>query len=409
VRAVISSSACCLLLAAACGRGEPRAARAGAGDAPAGAEALDVDALRALGYVGFADAEVDPAADPVAVFDQARSMPGYNLFSMRDLARAQLIDATGNVVHEWRHADRHWSHAELLPDGDLLLTGTEQLAGRPPPNPPFIMRLAWDGSVRWKQPLAAHHDQELTPSGRIATLTARWRRIEAVHPTLDVEDHLIAFLDADGELQEEHSLHDLLATRPDLFTLQHVAPTEKGWGTYVDLFHANSLESMRRPELAARDPLYSLDNVVVSIRHQDTIGVFDLRRRRLVWAWGQGEISGPHDASVLENGRFLVFDNGLARGWSRVVELDPLERRIVWQYSADPPTAFFTASRGAAQRLGNGNTLITDSDNGQAFEVTPAGEVVWRFLNPSANEEGKRATLVRTNRYPAEVVEPLLR
>ena len=88
-----------------------------------------------------------------------------------------------------------------------------------------------------------------------------------------------------------------------------------------------------------------------------------------------GEILGPHDASVLKNGHILIFDNGLGRGWSRVIELDPLARRIVWEYKAPTPTDFYTATRGGCQRLPNGNTLITDSEAGRVFEVTPDGVV----------------------------------
>jgi len=32
--------------------------------------------------------------------------------------------------------------------------------------------------------------------------------------------------------------------------------------------------------------------------------------------------------------------------------------------------------------LPNGNTLITESENGKAFEVTPEGKIVWEFFNP---------------------------
>ena len=30
----------------------------------------------------------------------------------------------------------------------------------------------------------------------------------------------------------------------------------------------------------------------------------------------------------------------------------------------------------------NGNTLITESDGGRLFEVTPDNEIVWEFINP---------------------------
>jgi hypothetical protein len=59
--------------------------------------------------------------------------------------------------------------------------------------------------------------------------------------------------------------------------------------------------------------------VLVSVRHKDTIIVVNWPRQELVWAWGQGEISAPHDASWLRNGNILLFDNGVASKRSRVV------------------------------------------------------------------------------------------
>jgi hypothetical protein len=35
-----------------------------------------------------------------------------------------------------------------------------------------------------------------------------------------------------------------------------------------------------------------------------------------------------------------------------------------------------------AQRLPNGNTLITEGMHGRIFQVTPSGEVVWEYLTP---------------------------
>jgi hypothetical protein len=35
-----------------------------------------------------------------------------------------------------------------------------------------------------------------------------------------------------------------------------------------------------------------------------------------------------------------------------------------------------------AQRLANGNTLLTDSSFGRFFEVTKEGEIVWEYISP---------------------------
>jgi outer membrane protein assembly factor BamB len=138
----------------------------------------------------------------------------------------------------------------------------------------------------------------------------------------------------------------------------------------------------------------------MSLRNQDTVLIADWKTRRVLWTWGQGQISGPHDATLLRSGNVLVFDNGLGRGWSRVVEVDPRTDELVWEYRAPEGETFFTATRGAAQRLANGNTLITDSERGRVFEVTPSGNVVWDFRNPNRDGEGKPYIIVRMRRLP---------
>ena len=56
--------------------------------------------------------------------------------------------------------------------------------------------------------------------------------------------------------------------------------------------------------------------------------------------------------------------------------------RLRWTYSAENPTDFFAEAISGAQRLPNGNTLICDGTSGVLFEVTPAGETVWKYVNP---------------------------
>jgi hypothetical protein len=36
----------------------------------------------------------------------------------------------------------------------------------------------------------------------------------------------------------------------------------------------------------------------------------------------------------------------------------------------------------AAQRLPNGNTLITEGADGRVFEVTTGGDIVWEYVSP---------------------------
>lgn len=371
----------------------------------------DEDRLRALPYLGFSETKAEEGRSGVVVFDPQRSYPGYTLYSNRNLCSAELVDARGRIVHAWRAPPcHHWVNCEILPDGDLLLTGMDAIEQDERPQwfaAHFAMRLTWDGDVVWKRRIPAHHDIEVTPHRQLLTLTMQFRLVPSIHPTVETRDNLLSLLSLDGQIVEELSFYELFSPARADFTLKEIPVVTKHGRDEIDLFHANSVEWMHRPELQHRHPIYGLGNVLVCIRHQDSIAVIDWDDRQVIWAWGQGEISGPHDATVLENGNILLFDNGLSRRWSRVIELDPIGRRIVWEYTAKTPEDFFTVSRGANQRLGNGNTLITNSDSGQVFEVTPEGEIVWELLNPNRNDEGYPATIVRAKRYETAFIESL--
>jgi outer membrane protein assembly factor BamB len=185
-----------------------------------------------------------------------------------------------------------------------------------------------------------------------------------------------------------------LASR-SVFPLAGVAPDSLGGAPWIDLFHANSLEWMRDVALFGTRPLYAPSHVLLCFRHQDRVAILDAARDTFVWAWGEGELSGPHDAQILPDGDILVFDNGLAVGRSRAVEVDPRTDRIVWQWQADPPESFYTPSKGSVQRLPNGNTLLAESDSGRAVEGAPDGTIVWEWLCPHRTAPGRRATIVR--------------
>ena len=128
------------------------------------------------------------------------------------------------------------------------------------------------------------------------------------------------------------------------------------------------------------------------IDRADLAGRFPPRvRARELWRVADDHLDeAQDDATILANGHILVFDNGLQRGWSRVLEVDPLTDRIVWEYGATDRERFYSRGRGNAQRLPNGNTLIADSDNGRAFEVTHEGDLVWEFRNPFLVEKQGR-------------------
>jgi hypothetical protein len=56
-------------------------------------------------------------------------------------------------------------------------------------------------------------------------------------------------------------------------------------------------------------------------------------------------------------------------------------------------------TRGSAQRLTNGNTLITHSHGGRVLEVTPDNRIVWLYQTPVLTDKQEPSIIVRTRRF----------
>lgn len=371
----------------------------------------ELDELSSLPYVGFMQGDDDDGEGYLYV-DHLKAAPGYTLYTVQMLSLAELIDEDGVVVRSWRYEpSARWERATLLSNGDLLVVG----AGKPatevagiPDDSRYLLRFDWEGNLLWKRSMTAHHDVEPMPDGNISVLTFERRHFPTIHPDIDVRDDLLTVVDAEGRELESLSMLDTVANSDEEFPLRETIPNTLGVEPWVDLFHLNSIEWMDRADLEGRHPLYNVGNVLLCSRHQNRVMVVDPEAKKIVWSWGIGELLGPHDATLLDDGNILVFDNGLGRGYSRVIEIDPLSGEIVWEYSSMNPEDFYTISKGSSQRLPNGNTLIANSDRGKAFEVDLEGEIVWALKCPHTDGEGRRAAIVRCYRYSPEFVDSIV-
>lgn len=384
-------------------------------DRPAAPQKLDIDTLRSMPYAGSARIAGDEG-EGVVFAEADRVCPGYNLYTIQPLSTAELIDNEGNVVRSWHEPDsERWVRAVLLPGGDLIVIGAEPTAvsnktGTGPvlDEARCLARYDWNGKRLWKSRIAAHHDIAPIPGERFLTITLQRRVIQRVNPKIETRDDLLTMLDENGAPLESLSVFDAIERNPRAFRLARVKPSSLGGEPWVDLFHANSVQWIGSECRAGIHPAHQPGNLLVCFRHQNRIAVFDWKEKRVVWSWGKNELDGPHDAQVLPDGNILIFDNGLARDWSRVIELDPDTEKMVWTYQADPPEEFYTASKGSAQRLPNGNTLIAESDRGRAFEVTLHGDIVWEFICPHRVTANDRAAMVRMRRLPESFVQSIM-
>lgn len=139
-------------------------------------------------------------------------------------------------------------------------------------------------------------------------------------------------------------------------------------------------------------------NLILSARRFDELIKIDRETGGIIWRMGgtgshnkeftfindpNFGFSGQHHIQVLENGNFLLFDNGSLHPdrVSRAVEYEVDEGNrtatLVWSYS----DGRFAGAMGSVQRLPNGNTLIgwgsAPSTGPNVTEVTPDREVVF--------------------------------
>lgn len=346
--------------------------------------------LRAIGYV--AGSAAPPERSGVTVHDRSRTSPGLNLYSDGHAPEAVLMDMQGVEIHRWSFSFEdafpdsgpasaapgrlYWRRVRLLPNGDLLAIY----------NGSGLIQLDSASRLRWTYAGQVHHDLDISADGHIYVLTRRAEVVPRIDPIRPVLHDFVSGLDRDGREVAEVSLLDAIAQSEYATTLGlRIHKPDRVHG--ADLLHTNTLEILDG-SLSHVDAAFAAGNVLVSIRELSLIAVLDMAEPRIVWA-RSGVWARQHQPTVLRNGNLLLFDNLGDGGQSQVLEFDPVTIRRVWAYrgSVHP---FRSATCGSNQRLPNGNTLITESDNGRAFEVTPDGSIVWEYYTPYRTGEDRQ-------------------
>lgn len=342
-----------------------------------GEESEEASRLATLGYLRG----VKPAGvhEGVTLYDPERAYGGLNLFTSGHGPEALLMNMSGEVLHTWRcdfsrvwpdwdeaqgaTGAEHWGFARLCDNGDLLAIF----------NWFGLIKLDRDSNLLWSHAGRSHHDLFVTRDGSIYTLDTEHRMMPEINEEDPVADNFITVLSSDGEVLRRISILEAFRRSDYAPMLDHV-------GSHRDVLHTNTIEVFDG-RLEHRSPAFKEGNVLLSFRELDAIAVVDMEAEEVVWAlWGGWR--RQHQPTILPNGRMLLFDNLAGEGASEVVEFDPFTQEIFWSYGGDAATGFFTEACGRNQRLPNGNTLITESDSGRAFEVTPDKIVIWEYVNP---------------------------
>ena len=374
---------------------------------------------------------------------------GYVLVAPQDSTYTYLIDQdTGAVVHAWKSAYTAGLAATLTDDGHLFRAGRvgdeHMLHGAGG----VIEEYDWDGNLVWQYYDAGersfqHHDFTILPNGNVLYIAAE---------VIPAAEAVVLGRDP-GELRDGMLMADKLVEvmpvgatggivvwqwRAIDHVIQDRDPGKANYGDVAAHPERIDVNYQGRPlfpdgwtHINAVDYDAATDTVLVSVRNYNELWTVDHGTTTaqaagpdgdLLWRFGNpqayraGDASdqmlfGQHDAKWIDDGlpgagHILFFDNGvdrLAGSFSRVLEVAMPEAAtarpgpadhdaaIVWSYTAHTPMDMFSAKMSGAQRLPDGDTLVTVGDTGNIFKITPEGDTRWSYDTDLLLLEGSAA------------------
>jgi hypothetical protein len=225
-----------------------------------------------------------------------------------------------------------------------------------------------------------------------------------------------------------------------------IVPAGGGMG---DWMHLNSVSKLGPNKwYSSGDTRFHPENLIWSGRETNILAILEKETGKIIWQVGPDytateplrelrQIIGPHHVHIIPEGlpgagNVLVYDNGgmagygapnpgsidgrrnALRDYSRVIEFDPVTLEIAWQYPSRESLMgpgfggrLYSSFMCSAQRLLNGNTLITEGVTGRIIEVNTEGETVWEFVSPFPGRGGNPGGVYRAYRLPYEWVPQL--
>ncbi len=350
---------------------------------------------------------VDLRQSGLRIYKPGKCYNGYSLYahlvpgiqSKLTMNPLYLVDMKGNVVHKWI-VNTSVGHGLLRPNGNLLYSTSDMLTKEnPAPSTSGLREIDPESNLLWFYRACIQHDFRDLGNGtfmieryEMIPLSAHDEPGYVIHPRIEIID------------REKKVLWGWKGE-------EHIGELEKSLGIKVkmegDWAHNNYCEILPENPSGKKDIRFRKGNIVFSYAQLDAIGIIEYPSGKIVWAWGPGVIDGQHTPTMLANGNLLIFDNGQHRGWSRVIEVDPVAEDIVWEYHAEPKESFYSDIISSAFPLPNGNIFICDGVHARLFEITRGGEIVWDFISTLGRTSGAYA-IPRANRYSPRKVRSLL-
>ncbi len=396
------------------------------------------------------------------IYDPAHTWNGFTVISPLGTQAVLVIDMNGNIVKRWDgYNNSAGGPARVLPGGMVIAAAgvraphqeSLEIVQRD-----FSGAVIWqfghnlqiptaDGTMTWA--LRQHHDWQradfpagyyspgATPAAtgaRTLMLTHISRMVPEVADVMLEDDRLIE-ITPDGKIVWEWMAGDHIGEFGFTASARaaiKAAPGPNTARTGFDWLHTNSATYVGPNHwFDEGDKRFAPDNILISSRQASLLAII-ARNGSIVWQLGPdysqskalqgiGQIIGQHHAHIIPRGlpgagNLLVFDNGGASGYgftnpiapkgmdalvrpnSRILEINPVTLELVWSYQA--PGKFYAANISSAQRMENGNTLITEGPDGRIFEVARDGKIVWEYIYPLFSGPQSSNAVYRAYRLP---------
>ena len=234
--------------------------------------------------------------------------------------------------------------------------------------------------------------------------------------------------------------YGVVADHPELLDINVIYLNADG-SVNSDWIHFNAIDYnaeldqivMSSPDL---NEIYVIDHSVNPYEAQGNVGGRYGKGGDYLYRWGNPQDYGrgtqedrrlynQHDVHWIDPGlsgagNLIIFNNGdgRVRPYSTVIEFTPEmnpdgsyvlnegeaygPEEMIWEYDPTPETdeRFFSFFISGAQRLPNGNTLVTQGAGAKLREVTADGEIVWEY--GYKDETDAPHMLFRAYRFPAD-------
>ena len=313
--------------------------------------------------------------------------------------KIERISWDGQMEWEWYYVgDSRRSHHDIepLPNGNFLMIAWEAKSEEE------AIQAGRDPNKLSQSQLWPDHIVEVEPVGTSeANIVWKWH----------MWDHLI---------QDHDSTKDnygVVENHPELLDINFADAA--GSNKYKsDWMHCNGIDYNALLDQIAlscknTNEIYIIDHSTTTEEAAGHTGGNSGKGGDILYRWGNPEayragtsedqqLFAQHDVQWIQEGRpgagdLLLYNNGNGRSvsYSSVDVISPplvhgeyvIESGASWgpeapSWSWDQGTAMYASSVSGAERLENGNTLVTWGPRGTLYEVTLDGEIVWKYVNP---------------------------